>query len=184
MPRVSVNQILGDVQELIGFHPSAQNNDFEVRKLPEDASVQMNGTDLLQILLNLTVNAFQCSQQRHKVGIEAKLLQEPLKLTTFKDTLQERMLNMESFENTPPILALAVRDNGPGISSEVLPQIFNPYFTTKSPSKGTGLGLSIVLRLVKRAGGALHVHTKVGEGTTFTVYLPTSRPADEPQKKP
>jgi len=49
--------------------------------------------------------------------------------------------------------------------------MFQPYFTTKNPRQGTGLGLSIVLRLVKTAKGILHVHTELGVGTTFTVYL-------------
>jgi two-component system cell cycle sensor histidine kinase/response regulator CckA len=65
-----------------------------------------------------------------------------------------------------------VTDTGPGIPPEVLPKIFQPYFTTKSPRQGTGLGLSIVLRLIKEANGALHVRTQPGKGTTFTVYLP------------
>ena len=54
----------------------------------------------------------------------------------------------------------------------MLPKIFQPYFTTKGPRQGTGLGLSIVQRLVKEGNGALHVQTRVGEGSTFTVYLP------------
>jgi signal transduction histidine kinase len=57
----------------------------------------------------------------------------------------------------------------------VLPKIFQPYFTTKNARQGTGLGLNIVQRLVKEANGALHVHTRVGQGTTFTIYLPATR---------
>jgi signal transduction histidine kinase len=67
---------------------------------------------------------------------------------------------------------LQVRDNGPGIPAEVLPKIFQAYFTTKSAKHGTGLGLSIILRLIKEARGALHLHTVPGEGTTFTLYIP------------
>jgi signal transduction histidine kinase len=67
---------------------------------------------------------------------------------------------------------LSVRDSGPGILPEILPQIFQPYFTTKSAWQGTGLGLNIVQRLVKEAKGVLHVQTKVGAGTTFSVYIP------------
>jgi signal transduction histidine kinase len=74
--------------------------------------------------------------------------------------------------NTAPLVKLWVRDNGPGISAEVLPKIFQPYFTTKGPRQGTGLGLNIVQRLIKEGDGALHVHTQVNEGTTFTIYLP------------
>ena len=79
---------------------------------------------------------------------------------------------MEGFDDTAPLLMISVRDNGPGIPSGTLPNIFHAYFTTKSKRQGTGLGLSIVQRLIKEATGVLHVHTKEGEGTTFTVYLP------------
>jgi C4-dicarboxylate-specific signal transduction histidine kinase len=52
--------------------------------------------------------------------------------------------------------------------------IFAPYFTTKPPPEGTGLGLNVVLRLIKEARAALHVHTKLGTGSNFTIYLPTT----------
>jgi signal transduction histidine kinase len=70
------------------------------------------------------------------------------------------------------LVALSVTDNGPGIPGDVLPKIFDSYFTTKAPGQGTGLGLSIVLRLIKEANGGLQVRTKLFQGTTFTVYLP------------
>ena len=63
-------------------------------------------------------------------------------------------------------------DNGPGIPPEVLPKIFQAYFTTKDARHGTGLGLNIVLRLVREAGGALQVVTQPGAGTTFNILLP------------
>jgi len=72
------------------------------------------------------------------------------------------------------LVALSVKDTGPGIPSEILPKIFDPYFTTKSSAQGTGLGLNVVQRLIREAKGALHVHTKVGEGTTFVIYLPAA----------
>jgi two-component system cell cycle sensor histidine kinase/response regulator CckA len=81
---------------------------------------------------------------------------------------------MESFDNTAPLVALSVRDNGPGIPTEIFPRIFDPYFTTKASRSGTGLGLSIVQRLVKSANGLLHAHSEPGRGTTFTVYLPAA----------
>jgi signal transduction histidine kinase len=79
---------------------------------------------------------------------------------------------VESFHNVHPLVRLSVRDNGPGIPEQVLPKIFQPYFTTKGPRQGTGLGLNIVQRLVKEGGGAFHVRTRVGEGTTFSIYIP------------
>ena len=84
-------------------------------------------------------------------------------------------MNVENFANAAPLLQLSVRDNGPGIPPEILPKIFQPYFSTKNSKQGTGLGLNIVQRLVKEGKGALHVHTRVGEGTTFTAYLPAAR---------
>ena len=63
-PRVGVNQLLTDLGQLVRVHPSLQNNQFTVRPLAEDIAVRMNGTDVIQVLLNLTVNAFQCAPQR------------------------------------------------------------------------------------------------------------------------
>ena len=171
-PRVGVNQLLTDLGHLIRVHPSVQNNQFAVRPLAEDIAVRMNGTDVIQVLLNLTVNAFQCTPQAHSVEIEGRVLREPLDLTAFKDGPQDRLLNVENFDNTTPLLMASVRDNGPGIPPQTLPKIFQAYFTTKGARTGTGLGLNIVQRLVKEARGALHVHTQVGKGTSFTVYLP------------
>ena len=78
-------------------------------------------------------------------------------------------------DNTVPLAKFSVQDNGPGISPEMLPKIFQPYFTTKGPRQGTGLGLNIVQRLIKEGTGALHVHTETGAGTVFTIYLPGTK---------
>ncbi len=171
-PRVGVNQLLVDLGHLVRVHPARQTHHFNIHPLAEDIGVRMNGTDVIQVLLNLTVNAFQCSDQQHGVDIEATVLPEALELTSLKDSAQDRFLNMERFENIAPLLALTVQDTGPGIPPEVLPKIFEPYFSTKGSRQGTGLGLNIVQRLVREAKGALQVHTTPGEGTVFTVYLP------------
>jgi signal transduction histidine kinase len=173
-PRVGVNQLLNDLSHLLRVHPCVQNNQFTAHPLAEDIGVKINGTDLIQILLNLAVNAFQCSPRGCQVDVLGEVLRQPLDLATFKDGAGDRLLNVESFTNTAPLVKLSVRDNGPGIPPVVLPKIFEPYFTTKGPRQGTGLGLNIVQRLVKEGRGALHVHTRVGEGTTFTIYLPSA----------
>jgi signal transduction histidine kinase len=174
-PSVSVNQLLRDLDQLVRVHPSLMENEFVVTPLAEDAAMKINGTDLIQILLNLTVNAFQCAPLPHSVHVSGEVLKSPLDLTKFKDGEQDRLLNIESLDNNVPLVKFSVRDNGPGIPSEVLPKIFQPYFTTKGPRQGTGLGLNIVQRLIKEGNGALHVHTQLGTGTTFTVYLPGQR---------
>lgn len=74
-------------------------------------------------------------------------------------------------------VVVKIRDNGPGIPAEVLPRIWDPFFTTKDVGEGTGLGLSIVHELVERHGGRIVVDTALGEGTTFTVTLPRQIPA-------
>jgi signal transduction histidine kinase len=171
IPRVGVNQLMADLAHLVRVHPSHQNHRFTVHPLAQDIGVRMNGTDVIQVLLNLAVNAFQAGPQPHGVDIEGRLLPHALDLTAFKDGPQQRLLNVENFDNTAPLLMISVRDTGPGILPEILPKIFHPYFSTKGARHGTGLGLNIVQRLIKEARGALHVHTQVGAGTTFTVYL-------------
>jgi two-component system sensor histidine kinase/response regulator len=174
-PRVGVNQLLSDMSHLVQVHPSLQSNHFNVQPLYPDIGVLINGTDLIQILLNLTVNAFQCTPQPHNIKIEGEVLEVSPDFTTFKDGPETRLLNVESFQSTPPLVRLSISDNGPGIPPEVLPKIFQPYFTTKDARQGTGLGLNIVLRLIKQSGGALHVRTRVGLGTTFSIYLPAAQ---------
>jgi signal transduction histidine kinase len=171
-PRISVSQLLKDLEQLVRVHPSLHDNEFNIALFGEAVGVKVNGTDVIQILQNLAVNAFQCSSKPHRVEIGGEVLRAPLDLTTFKDGPNDRLLNVEGLDNTAPLVKFEVRDTGPGIPAEVLPKIFQAYFTTKGPREGTGLGLNIVQRLVKEGGGALHCHTQVGQGTTFTVYLP------------
>jgi len=67
---------------------------------------------------------------------------------------------------------LTVQDTGAGIEPEILPHIFEPFFTTKGPGKGAGLGLAQVYGIVKQHNGYIEVHTTVGQGTAFIIYLP------------
>jgi two-component system cell cycle sensor histidine kinase/response regulator CckA len=69
-------------------------------------------------------------------------------------------------------VVLSVKDAGTGISPEIMNQIFDPFFTTKEPGKGTGLGLSSVLSIVKSHGGFIDVHSELGQGTEFKIFLP------------
>ena len=172
-PRVGVNQLLSDLNHLVRVHPSLGANQFTIRPLAEDIGVRMNGTDVIQVLLNLAVNAFQCvlpapfGRARRPSALPAARSHHNSKTGPGSGCSTWRTWTI-----AVPLLVISVRDNGPGIPPEVLPKIFQPYFSTKGPRQGTGLGLNIVQRLIKEAKGALHVHTRPGEGTTFTVYLP------------
>jgi signal transduction histidine kinase len=172
--RINVNLILDDLRELLNVHPSKGQNTLKIHALVHDIDLQINGTDLIQILLNLAINALQCSPEPHLVDIAGKVLESGVDFTNLHDGPADRILFGQGFSNTPPLLQLSVMDDGPGIPTEVLPKIFQPYFTTKPPGKGTGLGLAIVHRLLKEARGCLHVHSKAGEGTAFSIYLPAT----------
>jgi signal transduction histidine kinase len=172
--RIRVNQILEDLSELLHVHPSKGHNTLKIQALPNDVELQINGTDLIQILLNLAINALQCSSDAHVVDISGTLLDASVDFTSLQDGPTDRILYGQGFANTPPFLCISVRDNGSGIPPEVLPRIFQPYFTTKPPGKGTGLGLAIVHRLLKEARGCMHVHSESGNGTAFNIYLPAS----------
>ena len=105
-----------------------------------------------QVMLNLITNACQAT-----AGRDSRIV------------LRSRMAG-DSVE-------FEVEDNGSGISNDALPKIFDPFFTTKRVGEGTGLGLSIVKKIVDSHKGQITVKSVVGQGTTFTVILPTGEPA-------
>jgi two-component system NtrC family sensor kinase len=74
-------------------------------------------------------------------------------------------------------VAMELKDCGIGIPPEILPQVFDPFFTTKGAGKGTGLGLSQVYGFAKQSGGTALIRSKLGLGTTVSIYLPAT---DEP----
>lgn len=78
-------------------------------------------------------------------------------------------------------VAVSITDTGCGIPPEHLQQIFEPFFTTKSVGKGTGLGLSQVFGFAKQSGGEIVVTSQIGQGSTFTLYLPRVAKPDEPR---
>jgi two-component system, sensor histidine kinase and response regulator len=172
--RIRVNQILDDLRELLHVHPSKGAHTLKIEALPNDIELQINGTDLIQILLNLAINALQCSTDPHTVEICGKIFDNSVDFAIVRDGPNDRVLYGQNFTNTPPLLLLTVRDNGSGIPADVLPKIFQPYFTTKAPGQGTGLGLAIVHRLLKEARGFLHVRSDMGKGTAFNIYIPTA----------
>lgn len=167
---IGVRQMLADLKDLLIRHPSATGHHLVIHDLEPDAVAEINGTDFLQILLNLTINALQCTDLPHQVEIQARVLDVPIDLSQILDSSTERIINRDAFLNETPLLAISVSDTGPGIPPELLARMFQEKFTTKAPDRGTGLGLSIVRRLLKEASGAIHLRTS-DAGSSFTVLL-------------
>jgi PAS domain S-box-containing protein len=103
-------------------------------------------SQLNQVFMNLLVNAAQAIEVRGKI--------------TVRTGTQDEQIWVE------------VSDTGKGIPPEIIPLIFNPFFTTKPIGKGTGLGLSVSYKIVEKHHGKIEVHSEVGVGTTFRVWLP------------
>ena len=76
---------------------------------------------------------------------------------------------------------ISVADNGPGISAEDLPRIFDPFFSTKPVGKGTGLGLFIVHEIVGQHGGTVTVDSQPGQGARFSVQIPDRKKTETSQ---
>lgn len=129
---------------------------------PHAGQVLADPTQMHQVVLNLCTNARQAIGTR-KGRIETKLDRVILPENTLMDT-----------GILPPgtYVRLTVSDNGLGMNETVLPHIFEPFFTTKRKEEGTGLGLSTVHGIVMACNGGIKVYSKVGEGTSFEVYLP------------
>jgi len=115
-----------------------------------------------QIIINLGTNAM------HAIQADQGLLEVSVENVSFssQDLIAFPELDQSHYYK------VSVRDNGCGIEDNLIEHIFDPYFTTKSASEGTGLGLSIVHSIVHAHRGAVRVESKVGLGTTFSVYLP------------
>lgn len=72
-----------------------------------------------------------------------------------------------------PCAQITVQDDGCGMDAETMARVFEPFFTTKRPGSGTGLGLAMVYGFVKQSGGAVHIRSQPGQGSTVSLYLPS-----------
>lgn len=170
--KVWANHILVDLGDLVRALPDARGHELQIKPLPKDALVLVNGTDLIQMLLNLTINSLQCARECHLVEVRGEVLLKPMDLALFQDGPHDRFINRDGFQNLTPLLALSVMDSGPGMTTDVLERIFEP-FVGQQPrgERRSGLGLCIVRRLLKENRGGLHVHSEPGRGSVFTLYL-------------
>ena len=121
--------------------------------------------DLARVFLNLVGNAaYATNQRRIDTGEE---------LTSLSSYFPTLWLITERLEDC---VRVQVKDNGGGISDDVLGKIFNPFFTTKPTGEGTGLGLAMCNDIIREHGGTIRVDVKPGEGTNMIVDLPLEPP--------
>jgi two-component system cell cycle sensor histidine kinase/response regulator CckA len=132
---------------------------------PGSANVRIDVAQFEQILLNLTINARDAMPSGGVLRIGSR--------------------RRPASEVPPDWVEIEITDSGTGISPEVLPHVFEPFYTTKSSGQGTGLGLATVFGIVRASGGSIAVESGLGEGARFRILLPlvaatTTRPISTP----
>ncbi|NUM89765.1 MAG: PAS domain S-box protein [Bdellovibrionales bacterium] len=123
-------------------------------EIPDHATVQAESDKLIQVLLNLVMNALH--------AVEKRLRAQPAPPGKIRISASEH----------PDTWIVTVEDNGTGISRANLRLLFKPFFTTKDPGEGTGLGLAITERIIQSWGGSVSVESTEGSGTRFHLTLP------------
>jgi len=116
--------------------------------------------DIGRVILNLFTNAFYAVDEKKST-------------TLFLDYKPTVSVSSKKLKNK---VVITVKDNGNGIPKDIIDKIFQPFFTTKPTGKGTGLGLSMSYDIIKAHEGKLSVTTIEGEGSTFKIHLPLTRP--------
>ncbi|PQO46844.1 sensor histidine kinase [Blastopirellula marina] len=153
-----------DLRELIAtainlLQPMAHQRDIEliVAESPS-LTAAVDPAQIQQVVTNLIVNAIHASSPGDKVCVA-----------------------LDSAEAVPPgdakspagkYCRIIVEDQGTGISAEAMPHLFEPFFTTKDVGEGTGLGLSVSYGIIEDHNGWIDVHSELGDGSRFTIYLP------------
>ncbi|HEY1159863.1 MAG TPA: ATP-binding protein [Terracidiphilus sp.] len=169
---LDVHDSLQSTLTILGHKLRLKGISVEKRFAASPSSIHTRGSSLSQVWTNLIDNAVDASPQDAQIEI-ATWTEPALKPETDLET-----------GATPGWLAVSIEDHGPGIPPEVLPRIFEAFFTTKAQGSGTGLGLEIVHRIVtQKFGGTIEVASEPGN-TRFIVRLPLDGPAGTPDSTP
>jgi PAS domain S-box-containing protein len=139
--------------------------DFQVRAPVEPVWVRVDRAQLLQVLMNLTINSRDAMPEGGllEITVDSEIVTAPR--------------GCEGGIVLPGVYGrLSVRDNGSGVSPEHLPHIFEPFFTTKRIGEGTGLGLATVHGIVAQSHGYVTVSSRPAQGTEFVILLPLAEP--------
>jgi PAS domain S-box-containing protein len=164
---ISICQVVEEVIDMAS-KSIPKNIRFHIENVDRDAMVYMDHTQLTQVLLNLIVNAKDAigDKQRGRIAIDMQVV-----------SVDKALKRLYLLGSAGKYVKIEVSDNGCGMSHEVLPKIFDPFFSTKEKgtAKGTGLGLSITYNIIKNTGGSIQVTSEEGKGSRFSILLPVSR---------
>ncbi|OWK34618.1 hybrid sensor histidine kinase/response regulator [Fimbriiglobus ruber] len=156
---LSLNSVVRDIgamiQRLIG-----ENIEFVTDLAPDLGNTEADPTQIGQVLLNLAANARDAMPKGGRLAV-----------VTSNVELDEKTIPQYADLKPGRYVLLSVTDTGCGMTDEVLGKVFEPFFTTKGVGQGAGLGLATVYGIVKQSGGHIEVSSRVGEGTTFRVFL-------------
>ena len=143
---IDLNRLINDV--ILFLENESLHNRIKIRTTLESglSPIQSDRTQLQQIFLNIINNAIDAIVHDGVIEISSATLNDGVEIK--------------------------VKDNGPGMTPEIVEHIFEPFFTTKELGKGTGLGLSITYGLINKLGGTISVDSAVGHGTVFTIHIP------------
>ena len=165
---IHLKHLLRDLHHIIG-ETFPKNITFTTSEAPDLWPLVADPTQLHQVLLNLCVNARDAMPEGGTLVVTAANFQA-----------DDQFAAMTTDARLGPYVHLQVSDTGTGIPSEHLEKIFDPFFTTKEVGQGTGLGLATVQRVVSGHGGLVRVHSQMGKGATFHIYLPAAPEAIPP----
>jgi PAS domain S-box-containing protein len=154
--KVSINAPVEDVFKVLGHQIKVHQITLDLNLDPDIPYIMADHNRLEQVFINLVTNAIDA-------------MDEKAELPEF--TGMAKRLQIKSYVEGN-MVAVAVEDNGIGMSEEVKDKLFEPFFTTKKIGKGTGLGVSISYGIIKDYQGTIEVDSQVGRGTTFTLKFP------------
>ncbi len=148
---VDLNELVQRTVQMQAYPLRKSNITVDFQPQPSIPAVVADPNQLMQVFLNLLLNAEQAIRESREKG-----------------TIRVRI------ERKPDSVSIVFQDDGPGIATENLAHIFDPFFTTKRPGRGTGLGLSICKTVLREHGGNIEAATAPGGGAVFTITLPVA----------
>ena len=163
----NINEIIDKTVDMLRY-PAKQSKVRFIRELsPQLPEVWVDSDKLKQVLLNLFTNAIHALSDGGTVTVRTRL--KVLEKTDLTRTTDSR--NAHVFHEGDRVAILEIKDNGPGIPSDKLAHIYDPFFTTKEPGKGTGLGLTVTRRLIEMHGGTIDIRNRKNGGVTVSIWL-------------